>query len=96
MIGRTDSSEATRRLGDLRRTQPADATLKNLLGVLSAKLELCATLPVFEWEAGREGHAESATAFRDLAEAERLSCCDVIEQLQAFLERRAAAQRGNS
>jgi hypothetical protein len=95
VIGGTDSSEATRRLGDLRRTQPADATLRNLLDVLSAKLELCATLPVYEWEAGREGHAESATAFRDLAEAERLSCCDVIEQLRTFLDRRGGAQRGN-
>ena len=59
VISRTDPSDATRRLSDLRRAQPADATLKNLLGVLNAKLELCASLPVFEWEAGTEGY-ESA------------------------------------
>jgi hypothetical protein len=38
VISRTEPNEATRRLTDLRRAQPADATLKNLLGVLSAKL----------------------------------------------------------
>lgn len=92
MISRTDPSDATRRLTDLRRAQPADATLKNLLGVLSAKLELCASLPVYEWEAGSEGHDDCAAAFRDLAEAERQSCSDVIDRLREHLVRRAAEQ----
>jgi len=90
VISRTDSSEATRRLSDLRRAQPGDATLRNLLGVLNAKLELCANLPVFEWEASSEGWSERADAFRDLADAERRSCADVLEQLRAHIEQRAA------
>jgi len=91
VISQPDQSVATRRLSDLRRAQPADATLKNLLGVLSAKLELCASLPVFEWEAGSEGYEDCAIAFRSLAEAERRSCTDVIERLREHLENRAAA-----
>jgi hypothetical protein len=96
VISRTEPSEATRRLGNLRRTQPGDATLRNLLGVLSAKLELCASLPVYEWEAGSEGYPERAAAFRELAEAERRSCSEVLEQLQAHLEQRAAKQGGSA
>ena len=96
MISRTDPSEATRRLTDLRRAQPADATLKNLLGVLSAKLELCASLPVYEWEAGNEGHHECATAFRDLAEAERRLCTEVLDHLRKHLEQRASTQGGGT
>jgi hypothetical protein len=96
VISRTDPSEATRRLTDLRRGQPADATLKNLLGVLTAKLELCASLPVFEWEAGTEGYEECASTFRDLAEAERRSCTDVIDRLREHLEQRATTQGGRA
>jgi hypothetical protein len=94
VISRTDPNEATRRLTDLRRGQPADATLKNLLGVLNAKLELCASLPVYEWEAGSEGYEECAAAFRDLAEAERRSCGLVIDRLHEHLMERAQAQGG--
>lgn len=89
VIGQPATSEATRRLTDLRRAQPADATLRNLLGVLSAKLDLCASLPVFEWEAGNEGHEDCAAAFRSLAEAERQSCNDVLNRLREHLELRA-------
>jgi hypothetical protein len=96
VISRTDPSGATRALSDLRRSQPTDATLKNLLGVLNAKLELCASLPVFEWEASREGFTERAAAFRELAEAERLSCSVVLDQLQDHLEHRATTQGGAS
>ncbi len=92
MISRPDSRDATRRISDLRRAQHADATLKNLLGVLSAKLDLCASLPVFEFEADTEGYPECAAAFHDLAEAERRSCTHVLEQLRAMLERRAAKE----
>jgi hypothetical protein len=87
------SDDATRRLSDLRRSQPADATLKNLLSVLSAKLELCASLPVYEWEAGTEGHEVCALAFRHLAEAERHSCNEVLDRLREHLEQRAARSR---
>ena len=96
MISRTDPSEATRRLTDLRRAQPADATLKNLLGVLTAKLELCASLPVFEWEAATEGYEECAAVFRRLAESERSSCTDVIDRLREHLEHRAHSQGGTT
>jgi hypothetical protein len=96
VISPTDSREATRRLGDLRRAQPGDVTLRNLLGVLNAKLELCASLPVFEWEAGNEGWTERAAAFRDLADAERRSCSVVLEQLRTHLEQRAATRGGPS
>ena len=91
-MSQTDISEATRRLTDLRRAQPADATLRNLLGVLNAKLELCASLPVFEWEAGSEGHEDCAAAFRDLAEQERRLCSDVLERLREHLDRRATRE----
>jgi hypothetical protein len=92
VISRTDPSEATRRLTDLRRGQPADATLKNLLKVLNAKLELCASLPVYEWEAGSEGYEDCAAAFRDLADAERRSCNRVIDRLREHLDTRADVQ----
>lgn len=95
MISRTEPSQATRRLTDLRRAQPADATLKNLLGVLSAKLELCASLPVYEWEAVSEGYDACACAFRELAEAERRSCNEVIDRLREHLVQRAGTQGGN-
>jgi hypothetical protein len=89
VISQTDPNQATRRLTDLRRAQPADATLKNLLGVLNAKLELCASLPVYEWEATSEGFHECARAFRELADAERRSCGDVIDRLRDHLAQRA-------
>jgi hypothetical protein len=92
VIGEPTPSDAPLRLSDLRRGQPADTTLRNLLGVLSAKLELCASLPVYEWEAGTEGHTSCAHAFRHLAETERRTCNDVIEQLRLHLDRRATAE----
>ena len=90
-----EPSQATKRLTDLRRAQPADATLKNLLGVLSAKLELCASLPVYEWEAVSEGYEACARAFRELAEAERRSCSEVIDRLREHLVQRADTQGGS-
>jgi len=92
VISRTESRDPKRRIGDLRRAQHADATLKNLLGVVGAKLDLCSSLPVFEYEADTEGYPECAAAFHDLAEAERRSCTEVLEQLRAMLERRAAKE----
>lgn len=87
VIGHSDENESARRLGELRRGQPGDVTLRNLLGTLTAKLELCSRLPVFEWEADREGCFESATAFHALAEAERQSCDAVIHHLREHLDR---------
>jgi hypothetical protein len=89
---RPDTTEATRRLSDLRRAQPGDATLRNLLSVLNSKMELCASLPVFEWEAGSEGWPDRAEAFRDLAESERQSCADLLEELRLHLEQRTALE----
>lgn len=89
---RPDTSDATRRLSELRRAQPGDATLRNLLSVVNSKLDLCASLPVFEWEAGTEGWPERADGFRELAETERRSCSDLLEQLRIHLEARAALE----
>jgi hypothetical protein len=80
-----DRSTVTR-LSDLRRAQPADATLRNLLGVLTAKLELFAHLPVFEYEAGVEGHDSTATAFRRLADQERGTFYELLACLRAHLD----------
>jgi hypothetical protein len=81
-----DDSAAARRLSDLRRAQPADATLQNLIGLLSAKLELCARLPVFEYEAGSDGHAACAATFRELAELERRSFNSLLICLREHLD----------
>ena len=75
VIGEPTPSDAPLRLSDLRRGQPADTTLRNLLGVLSAKLD-----------------TSCAHAFRHLAEMERRTCNDVIEQLRLHLDRRATAE----
>jgi hypothetical protein len=73
-------------ISDLRGAQPADATLQNLLSVLSAKLELCSRLPIYEYEAGNEGHDACAKAFRQLAEGERRSFNDLLTTLRLHLE----------
>lgn len=86
VVGPVEPANRTKRIGDLRRRQPGDATLRNLLGVLDAKLDLCATLPVYEWEAGREGHTRSADTFHALAELEHRSCSHVIEELRRYLD----------
>jgi rubrerythrin len=94
VIDRIEQSAPPRRLTDLSKGQPADATLKNLLGALDAKLDLCARLAVFEWEADREGWTECASTFRRLAESERRTCSEVIECLRVHLERRASLTTG--
>jgi hypothetical protein len=70
-----------RGLGELRRERAADETMRNLLELLSSKLELCARLPVLELEAGGEGHLDVVEAFREIAEVERGS----IETLKRCL-----------
>ena len=78
-------------INDLRGAQPADATLQNLLGVLNAKLELCSRLPIYEYEAGNEGHEECAAAFRALAEVERQSFNELLGVLRRHLDAEAKA-----
>jgi hypothetical protein len=92
-VGRVPLQDASSApsIGDLRRAQPADATLSNLLEVLGAKLKLCSRLAVFEYEAGREGHAGSATAFRALADMERASFEAVVRSLKCYLDEAASA-----
>jgi hypothetical protein len=94
VIGRTQETDASLRLSNLRRAQADDPTLKNLLGILTTKLELCSRLPVFEWEAAHEGDANCAATFKRLAEEERRSCSYIIDCLQQHLERRAALAGG--
>ena len=81
-----DESQAARRLSDLRKAQPGDPTLQNLLGVLSAKVELCARLPIFEYEAGSQGHESCVRAFRRLAEVERQSFEEILACLREHID----------
>ena len=89
VIAHSDEPPAMRRLNELRRAQPGDPTLRNLLGVLTQKLDLCARLPVFEYEATSDGDERCALAFRRLADAERRSTSEVIECLREHLTRTA-------
>lgn len=84
-----------RRLSELRRAHPADATLQNLLTALGAKLEFCTRLPVYEYEAATEGHEDCARAFEVLAHAERAHVNELLKVLRTHLDRsltRATAQ----
>jgi hypothetical protein len=82
----SNTSPTGRRLSDLARVHPADRTLQNLLGTLSAKLELCSRLPIFEYEASSEGHTVCATAFQDLAALERQSFNELLLCLRQHLD----------
>jgi hypothetical protein len=81
-----EESSAARRLSDLRKAQPGDPTLQNLLGILSNKLDLCARLPIFEYEAGSQGHETCAAAFHRLAEIERRSFNEMLVCLREHLD----------
>ena len=84
-----------RRLSELRRAHPADATLQNLLTALGAKLEFCTRLPVYEYEAATEGHQDCARAFEVLAHAERTHVNELLKILRAHVDHslsRTAAQ----
>ena len=89
-----DDSSAARRLSELRRAQPGDPTLQNLLGVLTTKLELCARLPVFEYEAGSQGHDHCVRAFRRLAELERQSFNEILACLRRHIDEAPAMAEG--
>lgn len=79
-------SAAALALSDLRRAQPADTTLQNLLGLMSSKLELCGRLPIYAYEASLEGHRSCAAAFHDLADTERESFYALTECLRTHLD----------
>jgi hypothetical protein len=76
----------TRRLSDLTAAHPADRTLENLLRTLTAKLDLCARLPVFEYEADAEGHHASAEAFERLAISEHHAFDELLRNLRDHLD----------
>jgi hypothetical protein len=88
-----NESTTARRLSDLR-ARPADATLQNLLATLSAKLDLCGRLPIYEYEADREGHDACAATFHRLLEAERRSFEEIVVCLRRHLEATATAPAG--
>jgi rubrerythrin len=75
-----------RRLTELRRAHPADATLQNLLTALGSKLELCTRLPVYEYEAASEGHEDCARAFEVLAHAERAHVTELMKLLRSHVD----------
>jgi hypothetical protein len=75
-----------RRLSDLSAAHPADRTVENLLRTLTAKLDLCARLPVYEYEADSEGHYASASAFQQLGVTERRTFDELLRCLRAHLD----------
>jgi hypothetical protein len=90
----TDPSEPrqSRRLSDLTAAHPADRTLENILRTLTAKLDLCARLPVFEYEADAEGHHASAEAFERLAISERNAFDELLRNLRRHLDEMPAVR----
>jgi hypothetical protein len=80
-------TSTAQRLAELRRAHPRDATLQNLLAVLTAKLDLSARLPVFEYEADSEGFSDTASFMSALASAERESLEDILASLRLHLDR---------
>jgi hypothetical protein len=75
-----------RRLSELRATQPADATLRNLIGILQTKLELSARLPVLVFEAEEDGDHECARLFRSLVLSEKQQIAALLEGLRKHLD----------
>jgi hypothetical protein len=75
------------RLAELRRAHPYDATLQNLLAVLTAKLELSTRLPVYEYEADSEGFSDTASFLSAVASAERESVQEILGSLRQHLDR---------
>ena len=82
----TRQTSSVKRLAELRRAHPHDATLQNLLAVLTAKLDLSARLPVFEFEAESEGYSDTASFMSALASAERESLEDILACLRHHLD----------
>jgi hypothetical protein len=84
---------SARRLSDLSAAHPADRTLENLLRTLTAKLDLCARLPVYEYEADSEGHPASAEAFQQLGAYERRSFDELLQCLRRHLDEAPPASK---
>jgi hypothetical protein len=88
----SDGFDTAIRLSDLRAAHAASATLQNLLSALSAKIDACSRLKVFEYEAGSEGHPHCAAAFRTLAEIERESFQALLTCLREHLDEVSPAE----
>jgi hypothetical protein len=80
-------ASGSERLNELRRAHPYDAALHNLLAVLTTKLDLCARLPIYEFEANNEGFADTASLFNALASAEHENVRELVESLRVHLDR---------
>lgn len=80
-------TSTAQRLAELRRAHPYDATLQNLLAVVTAKLDLSTRLPVFEYEADSEGFPDTASFLSALASAERESLQEILVSLRQHLDR---------
>jgi hypothetical protein len=76
----------SRRLSELRATQPADATLRNLISILQTKLETSARLPVLVFEAEGDGDRECADLFRALVISEREQIAALLEGLRTRID----------
>jgi hypothetical protein len=74
------------RLSELRATQPAGATLRNLIELLQTKLELSARLPVLIFEAEGDGDLECARLFRSLVISEKQQISALLEGLRRHLD----------
>jgi hypothetical protein len=86
LVSETRRPSTAKRLAELRSAQPCDTTLQNLLSILTAKLDLSARLPVFEYEADSEGFPEVASFMSALASAERESVQEVVRSLRLHLD----------
>jgi hypothetical protein len=89
VVSEPSPPRSARRLSDLSAAHPADRTLENLLRTLTAKLDLCARLPVYEYEADSEGHVASAAAFQQLGSYERQSFDELLQCLRRHLDEAA-------
>ena len=78
------------RLSELRHAYPVDLRLRNLLDVITVKLDLCARLAVYDYEERNEPDDRDAATFRGLAEAERRSVGEILSTLHRHLDERDA------
>jgi rubrerythrin len=72
-----------RSLSQIQQEQEGRRTLRNMAGVLQAKLELLTLYGAYEYDAGEEQMEECAQLFRELAQSERAE----VDQLLAVLAR---------
>jgi hypothetical protein len=69
----------------LRDEQGIDQTLQNLLRALTLNLELQARYRVFEFEAGQDGHADTAQLFREMRELQSAQIAALMSGLRERL-----------